>query len=274
MQMPKKLTQPEDSILLRHLLTLSSFDRADIEGILDRAERYRAAPGATPPRDTTLRGRTVANLFFEASTRTRASFELAAKRLSADVLNLDVNMSSRAKGESVLDTIYTLEAMHVDIFVVRDAGTGVPAMITRHVEPHVCVLNAGESEVSHPTQGLLDLLTIVRHKGSDLSNTKVAIVGDIAHSRVASSAYEALTRFEVGQLVFVAPDELLPANDRFPLADRASSLESGLRDADVVMGLRLQRERFSQLGDIPDPQEYFRCETETAEVLLRVRYIA
>jgi aspartate carbamoyltransferase catalytic subunit len=167
-------------------------------------------------------------------------------------------MSSRAKGESIMDTIYTLESMQIDIFVIRDASTGVPAMIARQVEPHICVLNAGESEVSHPTQGLLDLMTIMRHKGEDLAGVKVAIVGDIAHSRVASSAYHALTKFGIGALTFVAPEELLPPAGEFPVADRATSLSAGLRDADVVMALRLQRERFGQLSDIPDPQEYFR----------------
>jgi aspartate carbamoyltransferase catalytic subunit len=256
---------------LRHLISLANLDRGQLERILERAARYAVRPGAEPPRDTTLEGRTVANLFFEASTRTRASFELAAKRLSADVLNLDVNMSSRAKGESIMDTIYTLEAMQIDVFVIRDASTGIPAMIARQVQPHICVLNAGESEVSHPTQGLLDLMTIMRHKGEDLSHIKVAIVGDIAHSRVASSAYQALTKFGVGALTLVGPDELLPPPEEFTAAERATSLTAGLRDADVVMALRLQRERFGQLSDIPDSQEYFRRFGLTTERLERAR---
>jgi len=187
------------------------------------------------------------------------------------VLNLDVNMSSRAKGESIMDTIYTLEAMRADIFVVRDASTGVPAMIARQVEPHVCVLNAGESDTSHPTQGLLDLMTIIRHKGPDLSALKVAIVGDIGHSRVARSAYEALTCCGIGQLTLAGPEELLPAATMFPLAERVTNLTSGLRDADVVMALRLQKERFGQMSEIPDPQEYFRRFGLTAERLRLAR---
>jgi aspartate carbamoyltransferase catalytic subunit len=179
---------------LRHLINLGGLDRAHLEEIIDLATRYLTPVGAPAPRDDILRGRTVANLFFEPSTRTRASFELAAKRLRADVLNLDVNMSSRAKGESIMDTIYTLQAMQVDIFVVRDASTGVPARIAQQVAPHVCVLNAGESDVSHPTQGLLDLMTIQRHKG-DVRETCVAIVGDVKHSRVARSAHQALSKF-------------------------------------------------------------------------------
>lgn len=243
---------------LRHLITLADLPKLHLERILERATRYLTPVGAPPPRDDILSGQTVANLFFEASTRTRASFELAAKRLNADVLNLDVNMSSRAKGESIIDTIFTLQAMQVDIFVVRDASTGVPARIARQVAPHVSVLNAGESEVSHPTQGLLDLFTIMRHKGEDLSRLAVAVVGDVTHSRVARSAYEALTKFGVGELRLVGPEELLPDDEEFTGAVRETDLERGITGADVIMALRLQRERFAQLGDIPDPQEYFR----------------
>ena len=241
---------------LRHLISLADLSRSDIEAIIARAHEYLTPIGAPPPRDTILNGHTVANLFFEASTRTRASFELAAKRLSADVLNLDVNMSSRAKGESLLDTIYTLQAMQVDIFVVRDASTGVPERIADHVLPHVCVLNAGESDVSHPTQGLLDLMTIQKHKG-DVSKLSVAIVGDIKHSRVARSASEALTKFGIGELRLVGPPELLPEAG-IAGTQTYADLDNGIRDADVVMALRIQKERFAQLGEIPDPQEYFR----------------
>jgi aspartate carbamoyltransferase catalytic subunit len=242
---------------LRHLIDLAGLDREHLAAIIDLAGRYRTPVGAQAPHDDVLEGRTVANLFFEASTRTRASFELAAKRLRAQVLNLDVNMSSRAKGESIMDTIFTLQAMQVDVFVVRDASTGVPARIAQQVAPHVCVLNAGESDVSHPTQGLLDLMTIQRHKG-DVRELSVAIVGDIKHSRVARSAYHALTKFGVGELRFVGPAELLPQDDELPLASRTSDIAAGVTGADVVMALRVQKERFAQLDEIPDPQEYFR----------------
>ena len=241
---------------LRHLLTLADLDREHIQMIIDRASGYLTQVGLPPAHDTVLHGVTVANLFFEASTRTRASFELAAKRLSADVLNLDVNTSSRAKGESIMDTIYTLQAMQIDMFVVRDASTGVPAEIAAHVEPHVCVLNAGESEVSHPTQGLLDLMTILQHR-ADIENLRVAIVGDIKHSRVARSAYQALTAYDVRELRLIGPPELLPDNS-FGGAALCTDIEEGLRDVDVVMALRIQRERFTELGAIPDPQEYSR----------------
>lgn len=242
---------------LRHLLSLHGLERRNLESIIEQAHRYLTPIGQQPKRDTALSGCTVVNLFFEPSTRTRASFELAARRLNADVLSLDVNTSSRAKGESVIDTIHTLEAMQADIFVVRDASTGVPASIAEHVAPHISVLNAGESEVSHPTQGLLDLMTIQINKG-DPEKLTVAIVGDIRHSRVARSAYEALTHFNVGELRLVGPKELLPDEALFPGAARETDLERGIADADVVMALRLQKERFAQMADIPDPQEYFR----------------
>jgi aspartate carbamoyltransferase catalytic subunit len=242
---------------LRHLISLADIERDQLEQILELAGAYMSPVGKRPPRDDILKGQTVANLFYEASTRTRASFELAAKRLSADVLNLDVNMSSRAKGESILDTIYTLQAMQVDIFVVRDAGTGVPDMIAGAVAPHVSVMNAGESDVSHPTQGLLDLLTIQKHRG-DVSNLCVAIVGDIRHSRVARSADQALVKFDIGEFRLVGPPELMPDAEELADARRFNELEEGIRGADVVMTLRIQKERFESMAAIPDSHEYFR----------------
>jgi aspartate carbamoyltransferase catalytic subunit len=203
-----------------------------------------------------LVGRTVANLFFEPSTRTRASFDLAGKRLGADVLNLDVNTSSRKKGESILDTIYTLQAMQVDVMVVRDASSGVPAYIARHVNDHVSILNAGEADASHPTQGLLDLLTIRQRKGQ-FADLTVAIVGDIAHSRVARSAAHGLKTLGVGELRLISPPVLAPDPDDMPYASLFDNLDDGLRDADVVMALRIQRERIGSLDGIPGIEEYF-----------------
>src|SRR5210317_1365702 len=241
---------------LRHLLTLKGLDKALLTSILDEAEQYLTKPGQLPARRQSLAGRTVGNLFFEPSTRTRASFDLAGKRLGADVLNLDVNTSSRKKGESILDTIYTLEAMQVDIMVVRDASAGVPAYIARHVKPHVSILNAGESDVSHPTQGLLDMLTIRQHKGS-FDNLVVAIVGDIQHSRVAMSASQALQTMGVGELRLISPPSMAPDPDEMPFARICDDLDDGLADADVVMALRIQRERISDLEGIPGTEEYF-----------------
>ena len=241
---------------LRHLLTLDGLDKDMLVGLLDDAQKFVTLPGKSTARSPSLAGRTVANLFFEASTRTRASFDLAGKRLGADVLNLDVNTSSRKKGESILDTVYTLQAMHVDVMVVRDASAGVPAYIARHVNDHVSILNAGEAEVSHPTQGLLDLLTIRQHKG-DFEDLTVAIVGDIAHSRVARSTGQGLHTLGVGELRLISPPVLAPDADEMPYARLFDNLDEGLRDADVVMALRIQRERIGSLDGIPGIDEYF-----------------
>ena len=259
---PTEVLQDEASLQidengkLRHLLTLKGLDKTLLIDILDDAERYLTEPGRVPASSRALAGRSVGNLFFEPSTRTRASFDLAGKRLGADVLNLDVNTSSRKKGESILDTIYTLEAMQVDIMVVRDASAGVPAYIARHVQPHVSILNAGESDVSHPTQGLLDVLTIRQHKGS-FGNLAVAIVGDIRHSRVAMSVSQALTTLGVGELRLISPPVLAPDPESVPGAKIVDTLEEGLADADVVMALRIQRERIGNLDGIPGIDEYF-----------------
>ncbi len=241
---------------LRHLLTLDGIDRPTLVSLLDEAAGFLTPEGELPARNQSLAGRTVANLFFEPSTRTRASFDLAGKRLGADVLNLDVNTSSRKKGESILDTIYTLEAMRVDVMVVRDASAGVPAYIARHVKDHVSILNAGEAEVSHPTQGLLDLLTIRNHK-PEIEGLNVTIVGDIRHSRVARSAAQGLRTLGVGELRLVSPPPLAPEQSDFPGAIVTADLEEGLTDADVVMALRIQRERIGNLDGIPGIDEYF-----------------
>jgi aspartate carbamoyltransferase catalytic subunit len=239
---------------LRHLLTLEGLGREELTQLLDLAQFYVRHSGDMPARDQSLAGRTVANLFFEPSTRTRVSFELAATRLGADVVNLDLHSSSRVKGETVLDTIYTLQAMQVDVFVMRDSEPGVPALVASHVQPHVSVLNAGEAHVSHPTQGLLDVLTIRQRKG-DLRKLRVAIVGDVKHSRVARSTATALTALGVGELRLVAPENLMPAATEFPGAERHTALVDGIRGADVIMTLRIQRERMS---GAPDPDAFCR----------------
>jgi len=241
---------------LRHLLTLDGLAREEILQLLDLAQFYVREPGDLPARDGALLGRTVANLFFEPSTRTRVSFELAATRLGADVVNLDLHSSSRVKGETVLDTIYTLQAMMVDVFVMRDAEPGLPALVAAHVQPHVSVLNAGEAHVSHPTQGLLDVLTIRQRKG-DVQNLSVAIVGDIRHSRVARSTGTALQSLGVGELRLVSPASLAPDADEFPGARRCTSLDDGIRGADVIMALRIQKERMDTT-QIPDVDAFLR----------------
>jgi aspartate carbamoyltransferase catalytic subunit len=241
---------------LRHLLTLDGLSRDELAHLLDLAQFYVRFPGELPARDQSLWGRTVANLFFEPSTRTRVSFELAAKRLGADVVNLDMQSSSRVKGETVLDTIYTLQAMQVDVFVMRDAEPGLPADVAAHVAPHVSVLNAGEAHVSHPTQGLLDVLTIRQRKG-ELGGLTVAIVGDLSHSRVARSTSRALLTLGVGELRLVSPASLMPDPGELEGATRHHTLAAGIRDADVVMALRIQHERMSA-SDALDKEAFYR----------------
>ena len=247
--------QQTDHGILRHLIRIDGLSHKFVTSLLDRAESYQTPVGELPARDDVLAGHTVANLFFEPSTRTRASFELAATRLSADVLNLDVNMSSRTKGESLIDTIYTLQSMQVDIFVVRDASAGIPDFITSNVLPHVSVLNAGESDVSHPTQGLLDLLTIRQNKGT-LDGLKVTVIGDIAHSRVARSLSEGLNIMGNNELCLVSPEGLEPDMNNYPGATFTRDFDAALDGADVVMALRIQRERIKEQSSLMTTHEY------------------
>jgi aspartate carbamoyltransferase catalytic subunit len=240
---------------LRHLLTLEGLERRLIENLIERARAYLRPSGSAPASAEILTGITVANLFSEPSTRTRASFELAGKRLGAQVINLDLHLSSRVKGESMLDTVYTLAAMSIDIFVVRDAEAGVPAFVAENVGPDISVLSAGEAHLSHPTQGLLDALTILRHKPR-LDGLAITIVGDIRHSRVARSAVQALTVLGARDLRLVAPAELMPQAGEFAHCRRFENLDAALEGADVVMMLRIQKERMFET-DIPDAAGYF-----------------
>lgn len=240
---------------LRHLTTLEGLGADQIRAILDRAQGFLRRPGELPARARSLEGITVANLFTEPSTRTRASFELAARRLGADPINLDISLSSRVKGESVLDTIYTLQAMAVDVFVIRDAEPGVCQYVAEHVEEHVSVVSAGEAHLSHPTQGLLDALTVLQFKGG-FRDLVVAIVGDIKHSRVARSSHQALATLGVGEIRIVAPEALLPAAHELPGAVRYTNFDQGIAHADVIMMLRIQKERL-QSAAIPDDHAYF-----------------
>jgi aspartate carbamoyltransferase catalytic subunit len=241
---------------LRHLVTLEGLTRDVLSGILDRAESYRRLPGQPAYEGRELAGVTVANLFFEPSTRTRASFDLASRRLGAHVLNLDQHLSSRAKGETMLDTIYTLEAMNTDVFVIRDSEAGMPEFLIDHVAPHVSVVSAGEAHMSHPTQGLLDALTIRTHKRR-FAGLKIAIVGDIKHSRVARSSVQALMTLGASDIRLVAPEALLPAEGEFRGASRFTRMEEGIAGADVVIMLRIQKERMAQSAALDDAA-YFR----------------
>src|SRR5690606_13222836 len=202
-----------------------------------------------------LRGKTVVNLFFEASTRTRTTFELAAKRLSADVLNLNITASATTKGETLLDTLRNLEAMHCDMFVVRHADSGTAHFIAQHVPPHISVINAGDGRHAHPTQALLDMFTIRRHKGADFSKLRIAIVGDILHSRVARSQIHALNVLGAGEIRVVGPKTLIPAQAEAIGVKVFHDLGRGIEDADVVIMLRLQKERM-QGALLPSEHEY------------------
>ncbi|MEJ2322319.1 MAG: aspartate carbamoyltransferase catalytic subunit [Gammaproteobacteria bacterium] len=203
-----------------------------------------------------LRGKAVANLFFENSTRTRTTFELAAKRLSADVLNLNISTSATAKGESLLDTLRNLEAMHVDMFVIRHAASGTAHFFAQHASKGVSIINAGDGQHEHPTQAMLDMFTIRHHKG-DFTPLKVTIIGDILHSRVARSQILALNTLGVSEVRVVAPKTLLPSDARESLGVHVfHDMEEGISGTDVIIMLRLQKERMSG-ALLPSEHEFF-----------------
>lgn len=247
---------------LQHLLTLADLSRAQLEELLERAAVFRLAPDEPARHYDLLSGKTVAQLFFEPSTRTRCSFELAARRLGAEVITLNLAFSSTLKGESELDTLYTLEAMQVDTFVVRHKQPGVPQKLAAHAAPRTHIISAGEGHVSHPTQGLLDAFTIRRHK-PDVAGLAITIAGDISHSRVARSAVQALSALGVRDIRFAGPAELLPDDLQ---GEKFTNLDKALAGADVIMMLRIQKERMPA-GVIPDDHEYFRRYGLTAERL-------
>jgi aspartate carbamoyltransferase catalytic subunit len=243
---------------LRHLLTVEGLSRELLLGILDRAQQFAATPAK---KHDLLHGKTVVNLFFEASTRTRTTFELAAKRLSADVINLDVAGSSTSKGETLLDTLATLQAMQVDMFVIRHSASGAAHFFAQHSAPGVAVLNAGDGRHAHPTQALLDMFTIRSHLEktgkADFARLRVAIVGDILHSRVARSDIHALRTLGTRDIRVIGPRTLIPAQVEVLGAQPFYDLAEGLKGVDVVILLRLQRERMSGYY-IPSPGEFYR----------------
>ncbi len=250
---------------LHHLLTIEGLKRQQIVDILDTAESFISVTDRQVRKVPLLRGKTVVNLFFEASTRTLTTFELAAKRLSADVLKININTSATVKGESLLDMLHNLEAMQCDMFVVRHADSGAAHLIARHVAPHVSVINAGDGSHAHPTQALLDMFTIRRRKG-EFAPLTVAIVGDIKHSRVARSLIHALTTLGVSELRVVAPKTLIPAAVESLGVHVVHDLDAGLRGTDVVIMLRLQKERM-QGAMLPSEAEYFSTYGLTEEKL-------
>ncbi len=240
---------------LHHLLAIEGLPKRIIERILDTAESFVGINEREVKVVPLLRGKSIFNIFFENSTRTRTTFEIAAKRLSADVINLDVGRSSTNKGETIIDTIANLTAMHADMFVIRHSASGAPHLIAQHAAPHIHVVNAGDGRHEHPTQGLLDVFTIRKYK-KDFTRLTVAIVGDVLHSRVARSQIHALTTLGVPEVRVIGPHTLLPT-DIGRLGVRVfSSLEEGLKGADVVTMLRLQNERMNG-ALLPSASEYF-----------------
>ncbi len=250
---------------LIHLLSIEGLPRAVLHHILDTAGTFLSVNEREVKKVPLLRGKSVFNLFFENSTRTRTTFEIAAKRLSADVINLDIARSSAAKGESLLDTIANLSAMHADMFVVRHSESGAPYLIAQHCAPHVHVVNAGDGRHAHPTQGLLDMYTI-RHYKKDFSNLTVAIVGDIVHSRVARSDIHALTTLGVPEIRAVGPKTLVTSDLASMGVRVCHDMAEGIRDADVIIMLRLQNERMSG-AMLPSSAEFFKSFGLTPEKL-------
>ncbi len=258
---------------LTHLLSIDGLPRDVLVHILDTASSFLEVSDRDVKKVPLLRGKSVFNLFFENSTRTRTTFEIAAKRLSADVINLDVARSSTAKGETLLDTVDNLVSMHADMFVVRHASSGAPYLIADHLgrtgRDDVHVVNAGDGRHAHPTQGLLDMYTI-RHFKKDFSGLKVAIVGDILHSRVARSDIQALGALGAAEVRAVGPRTLLPTDIEQMGARVFYDLREGVRDCDVVIMLRLQNERMNG-ALLPSAKEYFRSYGLTPEVLALAR---
>ena len=262
---PKSQLQVGPDGRLRHLLTTEGLPAQTILHILDTADQFVSVSERDVKKVPLLRGKSIFNVFFENSTRTRTTFEIAAKRLSADVINLNVGASSTSKGETLLDTVWNLQAMDADMFVVRHSQSGAPHLIARHVKPGVAVVNAGDGRHAHPTQGLLDMYTI-RHYKRDFSALTVAIVGDVLHSRVARSQIHALKTLGVPDLRVIGPRTLLPAEVERMGVRVFHDMAEGIRGCDVVIMLRLQNERMNG-ALLPSAGEFFRAYGLTTQKL-------
>lgn len=250
---------------LKHFLSIEGLNRALLIEILEIATSFLNVTAQTVKKVPLLRGKTIVNLFFEPSTRTRTTFELAAKRLSADVVNFNITTSSTSKGEALIDMLHNLQAMHCDLFVIRHQAGGATYFMAQHVAPHVSVINAGDGQHEHPTQAMLDMLTIQQYKG-DFAPLRVAIVGDILHSRVARSNIHALTTLGVAEVRVVAPKTLIPKGIETLGVRVFHRLKAGLHNVDVIIMLRLQRERMEG-ALLPSAHEYFQYYGLTEEVL-------
>jgi aspartate carbamoyltransferase catalytic subunit len=264
-----KSLQVDSQGRLRHLLTTEGLPADVVRRILDTADQFVSVNEREVKKVPLLRGKSIFNVFFESSTRTRTTFEIAAKRLSADVINLNVGVSSTSKGETLLDTVFNLQAMDADMFVVRHSQSGAAHLIARHVKPGVAVINAGDGRHAHPTQGLLDMYTI-RHYKKDFSALSVAIVGDVLHSRVARSQIHALKTLGVPDLRVVGPKTLIPAEVERLGVRVCNDMGEGISGCDVVVMLRLQNERMNG-ALLPSASEFFKCYGLTAEKLARAK---
>ena len=242
---------------LRHLLTLDGLPRETLCRLIDRAGQIRDAALGRTPRRQALDGTTVCTLFFEPSTRTRSSFHIAAQRLGADVLNFDASTSSTRKGETARDTLRNLEAMGVRGFIVRHADDGAVAALAAEAGEGTALVNAGDGRSAHPTQGLLDVLTIRQAKGADFSRLKVLMVGDVKHSRVARSDLHALRTLGAGEIRVCGPQSLLPDDGTLAGCETGQDFDAMLSGVDVVMMLRLQRERMEE-GLVSSLEDYHR----------------
>ena len=254
---------------LKHLLTTEGLPKNIVEQRLETADQFVSVGDRDVKKVPLLRGKSVFNLFFENSTRTRTTFEIAAKRLSADVINLNINASSTSKGESLLDTIDNLAAMNADMFVVRHAQSGAAHLIAQHVKPGIAVINAGDGRHAHPTQGLLDMYTI-RHYKKSFHNLSVAIVGDVLHSRVARSDIHALTTLGCPDVRVIGPKTLIPTDAERMGVSVYNDMYRGLEGVDVVIMLRLQNERMA--GPLlPSAHEFFKSYGLNADKLSRAK---
>lgn len=247
---------PNDNTGIRHFIGVEGLTRPQLEGIIDKALGYFDEDGRLINTDE-LSGKTVMNLFFENSTRTRTTFEAAQKRLGANVLNLDIARSSTNKGETLRDTLWNLEAMSADMFVVRHSASGAAHYMATEVTPNVAIINAGDGWHAHPTQAMLDMLTIYREADKPFDELSVAIVGDIKHSRVARSDISALQTLGVRDIRVIAPKTLLPKGiERYGVLV-FDDIDKGVSDADVIIGLRIQNERIGS-PLLPSTSEYFK----------------
>lgn len=252
---PRKIQLNENG-QFKHFLSIDGLNKTILESILDNAESFIGLGERAIKKVPLLRGKTIVNLFFETSTRTRTTFELAAKRLSADVLNINISTSATSKGESLMDTLRNLEAMSADMFIVRHADSGAAHFIAQNAQPNVAIINAGDGRHEHPTQAMLDMFTIRKNKG-EFNQLRVAIIGDIFHSRVARSEITALKLLGAKEVRIIAPRTLIPKNAETLGVKVFNDLKNGLKDCDVVIMLRLQKERMSS-ALLPSEEEFYK----------------